>query len=313
MRFVIIGLIVLVVLSLVLFIGLAAYSTFPRTNLEASKNWEYSHGFFRDFDKRETVKYTLTAEDGHVIHVEYVPNPDFPDSRKVMVISHGYTSSRYGGLKYLNLWMRLGYSCVLFDQRFHGANSRKLKYNCTLGVKESRDLMLIIEDTYKRLGDDIYMGLQGESMGSATQITALKYHPRVHFLVNDCGFAYMVDVLKGELKNLFHLPTWLVYPASFFSRILFGWSYLKNRPIDSLKDNEIPICFVHGDKDMLINMSHSLDMQKATKGYSEVNIFEGAAHADSLYSNEERYFEMLEKFLKKVEELEAEKPSEKNF
>ncbi len=305
MRFIIIGLVVLIILLLALFIGLAAYTTFPRTNLEASKRWEIAHGCFRDFDKRKIEEYTLTAEDGHVIPVIYVPNPDFPDSKKIIVMSHGYTSSRYGDLKYLNLWMRLGYSCVLFDQRFHGASDRKLKYNCTLGVKEARDLVLIINDTYKRFGDDIYMGLQGESMGSATQITALKYHPNVHFLVNDCGFAYMVDVLKGELKNLFRMPTWLVYPASFFCHILFGWSFLKHRPIDSLKDNRIPICFVHGEKDLLINNSHSFDMQKATCGYSEVNIFEGAGHAEALYSNEEKYYEMLVEFLKKVEELET--------
>ena len=67
----------------------------------------------------------------------------------------------------------------------------------------------MIEDTYRRYGKEIYLGLTGESLGAATEITALRYHPDVRFIVNDCGYADLIPVEKDGLKGM-HLPQWLV-------------------------------------------------------------------------------------------------------
>ena len=84
--------------------------------------------------------------------------------------------------------------------------------------------MKVIEDTYRRYGKDIYLGLTGESLGAATEITALRYHPDVRFIVNDCGYADLIPVEKDGLKGM-HLPQWLVYLADLSCRIIYHFSF----------------------------------------------------------------------------------------
>ncbi len=309
---VIIAVILLIVLMGLIFSFFAKYVSMPVNDLERSINWEKEHKFFRNFDKRDITEYILKSFDGYEIHTYFVPNPDFKDSKNFVIISHGYTSSHYGALKYLNKWMELGYNCVIYDDRFHGKNLKSWKKPCTLGVNEAKDLITVINDTYARYGNDIYLGLQGESMGSALQITALKYNPRVHFIVNDCGFAELYNVLTGRLKVIFHLHNWIIWPASFMCNIIFKWSFFKNRPIDSLKNNTVPICFVHGADDKFVTPDNSFRMAAANPAYSEIHIFENAKHAETMLVDEERYLGILKNFLNTVKDIEDGKRENKS-
>ena len=112
-----------------------------------------------------TNEHTITTYDGKSIWVGFVPGD--PKSKKYVILSHGYTSTRYGMYKYAVLWRRMGYHCVIYDNRGHGANAPA---TITFGIKESKDLMRVIEDTYERYGRDIHIGLHGESMGAGLQL-----------------------------------------------------------------------------------------------------------------------------------------------
>lgn len=296
---------VIVVGMLAVFFFFACYVTLPKNSLERSIQWEKNHNFYRDFDTREVKEYEIRSFDGYILHAYFVPNRDFPESRKFIIINHGYTSSHYGALKYFNKWTELGFQCVLYDDRYHGKNLKNRKSCSTLGIREAKDMMAVVEDTYMRYGNDIYLGLQGESMGSAMEITALKYKPKVHFIVNDCGFADLLNVLEGALKAQFHLHKWLIWPTSWMCSLVFGWSFFKSRPIDSLKDNTIPICFIHGEADTFITPENSLRMAQANPAYSELHIFPGAGHAETMLVDEDRYLRILRSFLAKVEDIEA--------
>ena len=74
------------------------------------------------------------------------------------------------------------------------------------------------------------------------------------------------------------------------------------RPIDSLSDNAIPICFIHGAADSFIPPANSEAMQKATRGYSELHLIEGAGHAQSMLKNPQEYREIVDQFIGKIEE-----------
>lgn len=302
---ILIAVILIVLFACFAFSYFAFFVSMPKNSLERSIEWEKEHNFYRDFDTRTLTPYLLKSFDGYEIHAFFVPNRDFPDSRKFMIISHGYTSSRYGALKYLNMWMELGFQCIIYDDRFHGNNLKTWRKPCTLGINEAKDLMTVINDAYERYGSDIYLGLQGESMGSALEITALKYKPNVRFVVNDCGFYELTNVLVGRLKKWFHLHKWLLWPSSLFNRIIFGWSFIKNRPVESLKDNTVPICFVHGEDDDFIPPFNSFKMAEANPAYSEVHIFPGAQHAECMLVDEPRYIALVKAFLEKVERIEA--------
>ena len=71
-------------------------------------------------------------------------------------------------------------------------------------------------------------------------------------------------------------------------------------PEEYLKENEIPICFIHGQEDTFIPCSQSVRMHEVNKGYSELHIFPGAEHAQSIDSDLCRYEKVLKEFVEKV-------------
>ena len=86
--------------------------------------------------------------------------------------------------------------------------------------------------------------------------------------------------------------------SALWARLRCGCGYEDMRPIDSLRDNRIPILFFHGTEDELIPPRHSIEMARATKGKREVHLIPGAAHAASVLTDPEGYREFLTRFLK---------------
>lgn len=254
-------------------------------------------GFWRDYEAMAKEEWRISSYDGYILHATYIPAAE-PGNRYV-IISHGYTCNRMGSLKYVHLFRQLGYNCLIYDNRSHGDNRRGI---CTMGKRESSDLLALIRYVYHRFGDGIYLGLHGESMGAALQIMALRGQPRVQFIINDCGFARLMDVITHNIGKTLHLPRWLCYPVSVASLCYFGFSYGELKPVDVLKENEVPICFMHGEKDDFIPCSHSQEMYEVTKGYRELHLFPEVEHAQSIDSDEARYMQIVHDFLEKIGE-----------
>lgn len=242
-------------------------------------------------------EYIVKSFDGYEIWTGFVPGDK--NSKHYVILSHGYTSTRYGMYKYAVLWRKMGYNCIIYDNRGHGVNKPSV---ISFGWTESKDLMAVIEDAYNRYGSDIHIGLHGESMGAGLQLMALSYKPNVDFIVNDCGYSEILPVIRWKAKSAFGLPEWIADLATPFGKILFGFSFKEVRPIDCLKENEIPICFVHGTKDTFTDKWHSEKMYEENKGYKELHLYEGAEHAESVIKDTIRYQKMMEDFVKKVYE-----------
>ena len=301
---ILIGLVVIAgIFGFLFFACMARFSVRPKVHtleyeLESLKKLEYMQGESLEIEQEHQV----TTYDGKKLWVGFVPGN--PESKHYVVLSHGYTSTRYGMYKYVALWRKLGYNCVIYDNRGHGVNEPT---TVSFGVFESRDLMTVIEDTYERYGRDIHIGLHGESMGAGLQLMALSHKPEVDFIVNDCGYSEILPVLRYKVNEGFHFPGWFADVAAPIGKLLFGFHFNEVRPIDRLKENEIPICFVHGTKDMFTAHWHSKKMYEANKGYKELHLFEGVDHAACVASDPERYLAMMKAFVEKVYAYEIEK------
>ena len=165
----------------------------------AKKTFEYrvqdlkSHGRWEDYDKLKKVPYTVEMSDGYVLHATYIPAATETD--RFVIISHGFGDNRLGSAKYALMYHALGFNSIIYDTRGMGENKDQA---ITLGLRESRDLISLIIDTKKRYGHDIVLGLHGESMGAAFQVMALRYMPKVDFMICDCGFARLEDGEAGK-------------------------------------------------------------------------------------------------------------------
>ena len=301
---------------------LAKYVSEPHTiSYQDAYDTEKEKGFLEGYDSLEKEEIMIPSFDGYELHGEVILREGLKESEGIeesdgrngsdgsdeshgagskerfVILTHGYTYNRLGSVKYMNLYRKMGYSCIQYDLRGHGANA---KCPVTMGLKESKDLLAVIDWVHERYGENIILGLHGESMGSASQTLALREKPRVDFVVNDCGFAELTEVLRGQLSKRFHLPAFLVSTASILNKISYKYSYQEVRPVDALKENQVPICFMHGREDTFIPYQHSELMAETTKGYQEVHLYEDADHALSFEKHPKEYEENLKAFLEKV-------------
>ncbi|MDD5922286.1 MAG: alpha/beta hydrolase [Eubacteriales bacterium] len=263
-----------------------------RMTLYDAMLWQSEHydtSWFSDMVRKD---YTIRSYDGYVLHVELVETPDAKGNMYV-ILSHGHADNRMGDLKYMPIYLELGYRCIIYDLRGHGENEEAF---CTFGVREGEDLAAVIMDTYNRYGADIELGLHGESLGSAAVIESLAYQQDVSFVVCDCGFADIENVLKGLLRAN-HLPVKILDFVSCAAKVKYGYSFREMRPIDALPSNRVPILFIHGEDDAFIPPSNSVRMKGITAGYSELHLIPGAGHAESVLKEPELYKKYVGQFL----------------
>ena len=293
-----IGLLVCVVL-IVLFIAgalwLASFiMTGQRQTLDAAMQWQSAHYDTSFYQNLEKQTYTVSGYEDYTLHVEELRNPNNTDN--YIILSHGYTDNRYGSLKYVQMYLDLGYNCIIYDLRGHGENEPTFT---TYGILEGNDLALLIEDTRSRYPNINQLGLHGESLGAATTITALKYHPAIDFAVADCGFSDIENVLREGYKNA-NVPTFLVDIADVGAKLRYHYALKDMRPIDSLNDNQIPVLFIHGENDTFIPPKNSQDMYDRTKGQREIYFIADAGHAESILMNPEAYHAYVKGFLQEI-------------
>ena len=290
-----IALALLIIFFLIISLWLAAFvMTGSRQTLNEAFAWQSEHydtSFYASLEKKD---YTVESYDGYILHAELLKNPVPTDD--YIIISHGYTDNRMGALKYVNMYLDLGFNCIVYDLRGHGGNEPTFT---TYGIREGQDIAELVTDTRSRYGVS-RLGLHGESLGAASTITSLKYKPEIDFVVADCGFSDIDNVLREGYKNA-NVPTFLVDMADIGARLRYHYSLKKMRPIDSLDDNEIPVLFIHGSVDNFILPKNSEDMSGRTRGYSELHFIEGAGHAESVLVSPDIYAETVSGYLKNIE------------
>ncbi|MGN0241600.1 MAG: alpha/beta hydrolase [Candidatus Weimeria sp.] len=265
-----------------------------RQTPDEAYEWQKEHYDVSFFDDLKKDDYIVASYDNYELHTVccYAGNP----TDKYVIISHGYTDNRYGDMKYMPVYLSLGYNCIIYDLRGHGVNKKTF---CTYSLREAKDLNCLIEDTFERYGEDIYLGLHGESLGAATSVAVLKYSPEVKFVVADCGFSEIESVIKGQMTKM-HLPQFLFGPVAAAYRLRYGYSLKQMRPVDSLDENSVPICFIHGARDSFILPEHSQKMYSRTQGYKELHIIPDAEHASSVLTAPEEYAKTVKDFLSRI-------------
>ena len=265
-----------------------------RQTFEEALNWQSERYDTSFYDETEKEDYTVQGDEGYLLHVQLLKAPE--ESSRYMIITHGFTDNRMGALKYARFYRELGFNCVIYDIRGHGENEKTFT---TYGKKEGKDLALLIEDTRKRYTDLTALGLQGESLGAASTIMSLRYHPQVDFAVADCGFSDIENVLRNGIKNM-KLPGFLADMQNLGLMMKYGCSFKDMRPIEALADSSVPVMFIHGEDDTLIDPKNSQDMFNAAKGCKEIHLIPGAEHALSAIVAPEQYLGYIRSFLEKV-------------
>jgi fermentation-respiration switch protein FrsA (DUF1100 family) len=193
-----------------------------------------------------------------------------------------------------------GYAVVIYDQRAFGQSGGSL---CTIGERERYDLLEIIKWVRTKLGDDVFIGLHGESMGGITVLEAVGLDQRnIGFVVADSAPSDVMTFLGVSVPGFFHLPR---QPAEFLIRRLIsltGPRLALVSPRAHLDQVNLPVLFLHGDKDAQVPVEASQELYALAKGRPwRLEIFPGADHCWGYLIDPERYERILREFIASAE------------
>ena len=250
------------------------------------------YGNFESYDKKD---YIVKGLDGYELHCAKISTPETVGTGKYLIYSHGHQSNMYAASKYCDAFIELGFTCIIYDLRAHGANEKAI---CSMGGYEGQDLNYLIEDTYSRYGDVELLGLHGESMGASTTLNALRYTDKVDFVVADCGFESLKFMVHDMYNDMYLYPFGTCADIGF--KLIYGIDDAEVSGIDALKGKGVPILFVHGLDDDWIDVENSKDMYEEAQKYAycELWLVEGAGHARSRQvAGEEAYKQHIDDFL----------------
>lgn len=304
MIFKIIGIVLVIILAIILLalcglgIGLMIYVHYPkRPTYEETSAIEKSKDFVEDFESLPQKEMNIVMEDGYTLHGIFMQNDISTD--KYVIVTHGYGYNRWGSIKYALIFYRLGFNVYLYDLRHFGNNK---KTYCSMGVKESKDIIAIADYLREQFGKDIKIGLHGESLGAGSSILALGLDTNFEFCVADCPFSDLSLLFEQIMKAWFKLPAVLSHTGSIACKVFRGYRFDRIYPIKSFETNTTtPVCFFHGADDDFILPMHSERMYEACKAYKEIHIVQGANHAQSLQTDKKEYARIVEEFLKKIQ------------
>ncbi|MFQ5816679.1 MAG: alpha/beta hydrolase [Terriglobia bacterium] len=172
----------------------------------------------------------------------------FPGRRRgpVIVVLHGYGSSRSDVLDLATSLQEHRYNVLAFNLAGHGESPRK---RTTLGFQETEELLAALDMLARRADlDGQRIGLWGHSLGAYTALKAAARSPGVKVLVLDSLYTRPVDMLRLQLRR--HGAHWVPLLGAI-TRLEYRLYTFRNRrnndaiPIEQLAD--IPKLFIAGD------------------------------------------------------------------
>ncbi len=222
----------------------------------------------------------------------YLQNTD-----KFIILIHGITCNYETMKKYCKMYIDMGYSIALYDQRNHGYSGGKFT---TYGLYEKYDVKSIADYIMERFQPKT-LGVHGESLGAGTAMLYASIDDRLSFCVEDCGYTDAFEALKYRAKNDYTKVvgafTWL---NVWIIKRLYNFNIYDASPIKYINNIKCPILFVHGTKDDYVPLYMVHTLYETFNGTKKIYLAENAGHVQSYPSNKEKYFEELKAFLETI-------------
>jgi fermentation-respiration switch protein FrsA (DUF1100 family) len=245
-----------------------------------------------EFNAWEKEEVHLRSSFGCELYGLYLPveNP-----KGTVILAHGVTFSLYGSVKYVNLFRSRGWSVFMYDHRAHGRSGGDFK---TYGWTEKHDLKVIVDWACQKGGK---VGIHGESYGAAITLQALPLLKNLAFVISDCAYSDLTELLTYHLRHDYRLPAFPLLPAaSLISYLRAGFWFGQIAPLRALAQlNGPPILFVHGAADDFTPTRMGQDLFNAYPGPKCLYLAPGAGHGDSFWSDPAAYNREVGAFLAK--------------
>ncbi|WP_428909006.1 alpha/beta hydrolase [Niallia sp. Krafla_26] len=246
-----------------------------------------------EFNALKKRKVTISSPFGYCIKMIIV---EPLVTNRYIIISHGVTENKLSSIKYVKFFLDRGFNVLMYDHRRHGESGGK---TTSYGYYEKYDLQAIVRWLKQEVGQDLLLGIHGESMGAATLLLyAGMLEDGADFYIADCPFSDLKELVTYVIKKEVKLPPNLVLPVSnFFLRLRDRYTLQDISPISVIDKIKKPILFIHTKQDDFILPSMTEELFKRKKGPKQLFLAENGFHACSYNENKESYEATVDDFL----------------
>ena len=251
----------------------------------------------QEFNSYKFEDFEIVSRYGYKLRCSYLLSEVNSSKNNAIILVHGWTSNRYSMFAYAKMYVKLGFHVFIYDHRNHHQSDKNFT---TMGHLEADDLESVVEYVKEKFNYDVTIGTHGESMGAATvMIHAGRYHS-VSYVIEDCGYDSLKDLLAYQAKYIRHIP---IFPAMMFTNFVFkkitGVYFNEVSPAKYLNTcDDIPMMFVHGDKDNFVPTYMVYKNYDSKNGYKKICLYKDCTHAQCITSNYKQYESDVIEFLK---------------
>ncbi|MCK4521704.1 MAG: alpha/beta hydrolase [Nanoarchaeota archaeon] len=206
-----------------------------------------------------------------------------------VIIGHGYPFDK-GNILPVVKFLYPDYNLLLYDHRYFGKSSGSIS---TVGIKEVEDVKAALDFVHKRFGKQP-VALYGFSLSASAMLMA---KTKVNAIIADSAYADLENIIKDIYKTFGPFKFPFVKTTNLISMIFFKVHPRMVSPALAIKDSDIPILVIHGEKDSQIPVENAY-LLKESNSNIELWVAKESDHGEAyaLYKNE--YEERIKNFLK---------------
>ena len=219
---------------------------------------------------------------------------DNPDGC-VIVMTHGWSSSRYTCLSKAAMLARFASRVVVYDMRGHGDSTAPIS---RLGTTEADDLLEVLDQLLGHTDRPIV--LHGSSMGAGISIVAGARHGNEHIagVITVGPYRHGMEPIIGHLKSKNIPPYPFVWLACWHVGFWLGGFRRFDRAGHAARLN-CPLLVMHGTQDRICKLHSARQIAEAAP-QGELIEFDGGGHGGLEIYDQQRYLDAVERFLKKI-------------
>lgn len=246
---------------------------------KGSKTEQLLNGVFEGIEyisSKEFEWHYINSFDGLKLAARYFKNGV---SNKIIILFHGYRSiaeNDFAGV--FKCYYELGYNILLVDQRAHGRSEGKY---ISFGVNERLDCASwckYVDENFTHINEII---LGGISMGATTVLlsTKLNLPDKVKGIIADCGFTSPKEILSKVVSRDYGLNADFLLPVvNILCKNIANFNIYECCVEDALKENKLPILFIHGTSDDFVPSKMSKENFKACNSKKKLVLIDCVMH-----------------------------------